>query len=453
MSDLLRVQNSQEGFSLDVGILGGGLAGLLLAYELKKLGIRATVIEKEPTVGGLCRSLNVNGYTFDYGSHILFSKDKALLEYLLKFLNGNYISHYRNTKILYKGKLVKYPFENGLHDLDINERYECVIDFINAYIARNYEKKTPPQNFKEWCYYVFGKSISEKYLIPYNEKIWKRPLEEISLEWVGGRVPNPPFEDILKSALGIPTEGYTHQLNFYYPLRGGIQALVEGIASKLDRSQILTEFEVKTLKIEDQKFYISNGKKELEFDKVISSIPLLELIKAIKNVPKDIVNISRRLQYNSLVVIMLGLPKSAILVKNVHWLYVPHEGIFHRISFLHNYSQHMAPKNKGSILAEVSIPNGKKPNLKEILEITKEDLEKLCIIKNKEDTEIEHAEYVKYAYIVYDHAYTISRETIIKYLKSIGIDVLGRFGSWKYLNMDAVALDVLSYVKNLGDIY
>jgi hypothetical protein len=52
----------------------------------------------------------------------------------------------------------------------------------------------------------------------------------MSHHWVDGRIPRPPVEDIIKSAIGIETEGYTHQAVFSYPLDGGIGALVNAIA-------------------------------------------------------------------------------------------------------------------------------------------------------------------------------------------------------------------------------
>ena len=90
-----------------------------------------------------------------------------------------------------------------------------------------------PANLEEWGYHAFGRSISEKYFLPYNRKIWKTEPREMGLDWVG-RVPKPPVEDVVKSALGIETEGYTHQLHFRYPLRGGFEALV----TRIDRRPV-----------------------------------------------------------------------------------------------------------------------------------------------------------------------------------------------------------------------
>ncbi|MEM3479925.1 MAG: NAD(P)/FAD-dependent oxidoreductase, partial [Candidatus Bathyarchaeia archaeon] len=64
-----------------------------------------------------------------------------------------------------------------------------------------------PKNLSEWIYSFFGKWIAERYLVPYNLKIWKRPLEEIDVDWVYtlGRLPIPDWRDVVRSAMGQPT--------------------------------------------------------------------------------------------------------------------------------------------------------------------------------------------------------------------------------------------------------
>ena len=203
-------------------ILGGGLAGLTAAYYL---GGKVPVLEAEEKPGGLCRSFNKDGFVYDIGGHILFSRDRDLLEEITGWLGDNLDRRRRNNQILYRDRYVKYPFENGLSALAQEDIYECLISFLNR-------PDLDPKNLEEWCYARFGKGIAEKYLIPYNRKIWKRNLKELSLLWVD-RIPDPSREDIVKSALGIETEGYTHQLNFYYPRWGGIQALIESLSNKL----------------------------------------------------------------------------------------------------------------------------------------------------------------------------------------------------------------------------
>ena len=235
---------------MKIGILGGGLTGLTLASLLTH---DCEVLEKNIECGGLCRSLQEDGFTFDFGgAHIIFSKNQKPVDFMLKTLGENYEQHRRNNKVFFKDRYVKYPFENGLSELPKVDTFEC----LYYYLMNNYDK---PANFKQWIYYTFGKGIAEKYLIPYNEKIWNCNTSEMSMHWVSDRVPKPPMEDIVKSAVGLETEGYAHQLYFYYPKHGGIQALIKSLESKV--SKITRNFNAGTIRKKGNKWYVSNGEE------------------------------------------------------------------------------------------------------------------------------------------------------------------------------------------------
>ena len=222
-----------------LGILGGGLSGLVLASRLPD----SEVLEQAERPGGLCRSLTFDGFTFDpHGSHVLFSRNPQAIEFYEGLLRDNVCRRRRNTKVYYKGRYVKYPFENGLSDLPIEDNARCTLGYIQAYLARHTGTAPKPSNFREWLYHRFGPGITEAYLLPYNEKIWKTPAERMGVEWVEGRVPDPPLEDVVKSALGVPTEGYTHQLHFMYPREQGVEALVRALlpaVPRVDRKSVV----------------------------------------------------------------------------------------------------------------------------------------------------------------------------------------------------------------------
>ncbi len=61
-----------------VVIIGGGPAGLTAAYELCKRNIPSEVLEKDPVVGGLARTVSYKGYHFDIGGHRFFTKVRAV---------------------------------------------------------------------------------------------------------------------------------------------------------------------------------------------------------------------------------------------------------------------------------------------------------------------------------------------------------------------------------------
>ena len=335
---------------MKIAILGAGLSGLTIGYMLNQNGINFEILEKEQECGGLMRTLQEDGFSFDYsGSHIIFSKNNETLNFILTLLGRNKVKNRRNTKVLYNGCFVKYPFENGLSDLSKEENFECLNSFIQNLLIKQ-KGKIKPGNLKDWFYYTFGKGIAEKYLIPYNEKIWKFPVEKMGLDWVE-RIPDPPIEDIIKSSLGIETEGYTHQLHFYYPKVGGIQAITKLLEAKIEKN-ITTNYDVEKLKYEDAQWFVSNGKTEKSFDKLVSTVPIQKLVEAI-NAPKKVKAAANELKYNSLVTVILGINKSKI--NDLSWLYIPDKKIWaHRVSFPSNYSRFVAPPKKSSILAEIT---------------------------------------------------------------------------------------------------
>jgi protoporphyrinogen oxidase len=430
---------------MKIGILGGGLSGLTLGYHLKK---DFEILEKNSECGGLCRSLAEDGFTFDYGgSHVIFTKDKEVFNLYRKLLRGNWKRKRRNSKILFKGRYIKYPFENGLYQLPKQDNYECLLTFIQNLIERGRGKVKNPTNFQEWMYYTFGKGITEKYLIPYNRKIWNYPPDKISLGWLENSIPMPPADDIIKSSLGIKTEGYSQNLVFYYPIHGGINALVKPMEEKL-KKRISYNFEVKSVKKEGKRFIVSNGSEEKEYERLVSTIPLPELIDAMQ-APKDVREAKRKLRYNSLVSVMLGV--DAPRINNISWMYVPDDadGDFNRLSFPFNFSESVVPAGKSSILAETTCAYNDRiwrQSDKSAISSVVEHLKKIGITKSSQIC-YESVRRSKYAYIIYDMDYKKNTSKIFNFLKKSGVESCGRFAEFKYMNMAACIKSAIDKAK------
>ena len=260
------------------------------------------------------------------------------------------------------------------------------------------------------------------------------------------RVPNPPVADVVKSALGIETEGYVHQAYFYYPLRGGIQAAIEALEKKL-AGHAVAGFEVKKLRREGDSWVASDGKKEKVYDKVVSTMPIQALVAAM-DATKQVRKAADDLKYTSLVSVMLGLDTAKI--NDLSWLYIPEEASLpHRVSFPSNYSPNVAPKSKSSVLAEITCMKGDatwKMKDEEIIARVTEDLYRLKII-DKKTVFFAAAKRSAYAYVVNDMKYAENLKIIKDYVSEAGIDLLGRFSEFKYLNMDACVEHAQTYVK------
>ncbi len=427
-------------------ILGGGLTGVTLARLLAEKGDAVTVFEKNAKTGGLCVSEERNGFTFDAGgSHIVFSRDTEVLKFMQDVLNTNWEFRNRNTKIFYKGRYVKYPFENGLADLPKEDRYFCISEYIKMLIASEKGEIAEPQNFKEWIYATFGKGIAECYLVPYNEKIWNYPTDKMSKHWMDGRVPRPPVEDIIKSAVGIETEGYTHQAVFSYPVTGGIEALVRAIEKPV-RDKILIGTEVTAVRKTKEGWEVTAGGKTYGGDRLVSTIPLQVLLPMI-SAPDDIKKAVSALRYNSIACISVGIKGT---VPDISWMYIPERkwGAFNRLSFPSNFSSKVAPEGCASILAEITYNDGdavSEMTDAEIIEHTVSGLKSMGLVgDNVVHTAVDR---FKYAYVVYDTEYLKNIKIVRDWVESRGFDLVGRFSQFEYLNMDGCIRSVLNFVE------
>ncbi len=419
-------------------IVGGGLTGLAAAYRAaSKYGVSTLLLEADERVGGLLRSEFIGGYLFDIGgSHILFSKSEERLRNLLRHLRRvRWFVHRRVTRIYLKGSFVKYPFEVGLADLPPETRVRVLKGMIAAT-----RERAEPKNFLEWIYAVFGEGMAEEYLVPYNRKLWKIPLDEITLEWVGGRVPNPPLDDIIKAAVGETVEAYTHQLVFMYPRKGGIEALAKEIAAdaKGAGAEILTSAPVERVESLGNSLRIKYRGGESECGRVIYTAPLTVAPRIIKDLSGESRALLSRLRSVPLAVVGIG---ARVRPPFIHWVYFPgEETVFHRLAVLSRYSTYNAPKGSASFIAEVSfrsIDELRGTSDDAIVRKVVEGMEYVGLIKAS-DVEVTSVWRWEHAYPVYDTARSKALRKAIPELKELGIIPAGRFGAWEYLNMDAV---------------
>ncbi len=412
---------------MPIGILGGGLAGLTIGAHVEG---ECEVLEKDSRGGGHCQSVQEEGFTYDAGGpHIIFSRDSSMVEYMVSLLGENVHKARRNNKIFFDGRYVKYPFENGLFDLSPQDRFECLYHYIrNDYPA-------PKTNFKEWIYHHFGKGLAEKYLIPYNEKIWNVPAEELGLEWVEGRVPKPPVEDVIKAAVGVETEGYTHQLYFDYPKRGGIESLPLAMGSKVEN--IVTGFNVQKIWKEHRGWCVSDGRSTRRYDSLAATIPMHELVRAVEGVPREINDAVQSLRFNALTTVSIGL--STARLPDYTAVYVPDPEIrFHRVSFPAMFSHHNAPAGQALIQAEITTNPGDgthEMSNDELLRDVIADLEAMGLI---------HASEVCYGRVIRtEYGYVVQNDDCRRNLKrakawfeQAGIALCGRLAEFEYINMD-----------------
>jgi protoporphyrinogen oxidase len=426
-----------------IGILGGGVAGLSLANFLHEETI---IFEKESQVGGLCRSFDFEGIPFDIGPHILFSKNKAVLDFHSTLTEM--ASHNRLNRILLRNKLVKYPFENNLNALEPDDRDYCLREFIH-----NPYRAIDENNMLQFFLKNFGEGITDLYLYPYNKKIWKMDPSCLDLQMVE-RIPKPPVQDVIDGAEGSPKEGYTHQAKFLYPTAGGFQTIVDAYEKRIIQKgdTIVRNFEISKIDHQAASWSIkSTSGQKYTVDKIVSTIPLPELNRIV-GANSFIEELSSSSLYNSIHIVMLRYRGDTMVDQFA--LYVPDSKIiFHRLSRLNFFgSNYGAGSGDLFLMAEVTFrPNSYLANVptNEIVSRCVDDLDSLGIA-NRKNLKSSLVKTFPYAYVIYDLNHRYRTDMQLDYFRNKGILCHGRFGKFEYQNSDKVVEDSMELANRIN---
>jgi len=418
-------------------ILGAGLAGLSAAWHLQRKGIDCCIFEKESEVGGLCRSKKINGFTFDYDGHLLHFRRRYTFNLVKSILGDNLSEHQRSAWIYTRGQYSRYPFQANLYGLSASIIKECLLGFIQTHNNGRHTKKIKDLNFLDWIYQTFGKGIAKHFMIPYNTKFWTVSPGELTCEWLDGFIPVPTLRQILEGTIEDSKRQFGYNGCFWYPKKGGINQLSFALASEI--KNIYTNCRIVEIDLNEKEIRTSSGNKE-RFNYLISTIPLPEIPYLIKKIPAQINSSFRKLNWNSIYNLNLGIEKNGFLKK--HWIYYPQKEIcFFRIGFFHNFSSCLAPPDKSSLYIEVSYSKDKPIDKNNIVSSIKRDLRKTGVLGKDDNIFAQDINDIKYGYPIYDKNYRQAREKIFGFLERNNIMACGRYGSWRYMTMEDAIIE------------
>jgi protoporphyrinogen oxidase len=426
-------------------IIGAGVSGLSLGLLLDG---ELEIFESAEDVGGHATSIIEDGWTFDRGPHIMFSKRADVLDFMIRSLRGNVHASRRNSKVCIDGHFAKYPIENDLAALPTELRNRCLIDFL---FNEHSDPTTEPRNLHEWFLKTFGQGLTEAYFVPYNEKIWKVPIKDLSMLW-SERIPQPPPIDVVRGALGIETDGYVHQLHFHYPRRGGYQAIPRAFAQLLpeDRIHCSTPIE-KIIPSSDGPRVVAQG-VERAFDRVVSTTPLPILLQLLDEVPDVLRDAVAALRVHPMLVISLGF--RGVDPHQFSSVYFPADDfLVNRISSPCTFSPENGPLGCYSIQAEItSTPGGPELAMADaaVVDHVVDGLKRNRVLRPDEEPIYSRVERYEYAYIVYERGYEQRFALVRQWLEGHGIHPHGRFGAFEYLNVDGCVIRSIELAERLN---
>ncbi len=413
-----------------VVILGAGMAGFGAAYHLRSHGVQSQIFEKNKHYGGNASSFNTNGFIFDVGPHISFTKKERIQLLFAESVKNKYETFNVTVNNLWKGYWIKHPAQVNLHGLPEN----MVVTIIEEFIETKNAKDPSIKNFKDWLYAGFGKTFAEAFPMKYGHKFHTTTAENMSVDWVGPRVYQPDIKEVLHGALSKNTKDVHYVSHFRYPTSGGYVAYLDGF---VDDTSITLNHELIQLNHETKELHFENG-LVITYNQVISSIPLPELIPLIKNVPENIQLATQKLACSTCVIVNLGIDREEI--SEAQWSYFyDEEIIFTRLSFPHMQSKNNTPEGCGSIQAEIYFSDKYKPLSKqpeEFMEQTITDLIHCGMLTEKDKIIFKEAKIIPYANVIFDHDRAENLAIVHEYLDEIGVNYCGRYGEWGYLWTD-----------------
>jgi UDP-galactopyranose mutase len=476
-------------------VIGAGPTGLSAAYHLGKDSL---LLERNGNVGGWCRSIVDKGFTFDCAGHIMFSNDPYVHELYRLLLGDNVHWQDREAWIYSKNVYTRYPFQGALHGLPPDVLKECLLGAIEARfgslkpqaaetarklnghsnghanghsnalkrgsspvdckpdsitdccadgiaestanlidLGANARSAGAPayRNFEEFIYKVWGAGVARHFAIPYNRKLWAVPLTEMETSWLGGRVPLPDLEEMIDGALRPVARPQGPNARFGYPLRGGFQALMDGFLPHL-RGEVKLNAEVSRIVPSRHLVELADGSR-YTYDKLISTMPLPELIRAIGDEAPEAVRLAaNRLRHVSVRCVNLGIGREALTDK--HWIYYPENSVFHRIFVQGAASPHNNAPGGFALTCEITYsPHKPLPcDGDALIERCIADCIAVGIIDADDPIVARNQVDMPYAYVVYDHARAENVAVARDWLARADIELAGRYSEWEYYNSD-----------------
>ena len=419
-----------------VHILGGGPAGLAAAYFAKIKKIPFSIYEAKSSVGGNCRTLVFDDCNFDTGAHRFHNKNKIATSAIKSLIDNDLISVNAPSKIYWNSTMTPFPLDpkSFISDFHILDK----VKIISENIFNIFLNQKPDLSFKEAAYRKYGKTISEKFLINYTEKLWGVSANILHNEVTGDRFKNLTPLTLIKSLFNQRESNSKHlEGSFLYPKNGYgqiFESIENIISNKIMYNYRIKKIHTKNNSIDQVSF--SNGER-VKTEKAISTLPLNYFIHILEpSAPEDIITMANSLKFRNLRLAIFTLNCDSFS-KNAS-IYFPEKKFpFTRLYEPKNRSISMAPKGKTCIVIEVPYKDGDK-----IGEI--DDDEFLMSIQNhlSSNNIINRSLFLESKSVVMPNAYPvitkeskINTKKIYKYLKSFkNLKMIGRNAQFKYLH-------------------
>jgi len=423
-------------------IIGGGLTGLVAGERLEKSGVSVAVFEREAEPGGACRSIDADGFVFDYTGHLLHVARPETEAYLDELGVWRSLAvHRRRAAVVIGGRTTPYPVQINTHGLAPEVRRDCLLGFIRVWANTGVDEA---QDFREWVLGRFGEGLARHFFFPYNSKLYRAEPDELSLDWVGRYVPKPTLEEVVDGALGLHDAEVGYNATFRYPQRGGIRLLPDAVAKRVSSLQLGRE--VIRVHLGERWLELADGER-VRWRRLLSTISLPALMDSVVDeLPDEVADARRSLRWVRVLNLALGV--AGEVPSPEHWLYFPDPGLpFYRVGFPSNHGE-LAPDGHHTVSVELSL-DPETGDVNELAGAAERALVDVGLL-DPAAVRIRRVTVVDPAYVVFDHPRRGAVAALRAYLRDRCVTLAGRWAEWKYSAMEDAILDGMRTARNIG---
>jgi protoporphyrinogen oxidase len=415
----------------DIIILGSGMAGFGAAYRLSSEGVTPVMYDKNPYHGGHTASFrSENGFLFDQGPHISFTKDTRMQTLFAESVDQKYETVQITLNNYWRGYWPLHPVQLHLHGLP----EEVVIKVIADFVATRQEPERPVNTYSEWLLASFGQTFASLFPMQYARKYHLTTAENMSIDWLGPRIYRPSLEEVLRGALSATAPQIHYITHFRYPTEGGFMSYLRKF---VPLGNLRLGHELVSIDPHERQLRFANG-LITRYQALISSVPLPDLVRMIVGIPQDVLDAAGKLACSSCVLVNIGVDRDDLSTAHITYFY-DDDICFTRLGFPHMLSASNVPPGTGSIQAEIYFSEKYKPfagSPDDWIQPVVRDLRRCGLLRDADRVLFSRAMLLRYANVIFDLERAAALETVHGYLDDIGIAYCGRYGDWGYMWTD-----------------
>ncbi|MCA9580314.1 MAG: FAD-dependent oxidoreductase [Myxococcales bacterium] len=410
-------------------IIGGGMTGLAFAEEVHDRDYLIVEAEEEP--GGYCRTIHQDGFVWDYSGHFFHFKHPDIEQHLVSRMGDQKVLKVaRESRIYWEGDLVDFPFQKNIHQLPKDAFIDCLVDLY-------FKEDREVDNFHDMLYAKFGRGIAERFLIPYNEKLYATDLRTLDVDAMGRFFPHANRDEIIRNFKNPDNSSYN--ATFTYP-EGGAMQYVNALLQGIDRGRLCLGERVLAIDVEDR--VARTTAREIRYQQLVSTVPFPRLLEM-----AEVSHDPAIYTWNKVLVFNLGFDRKG--PEKVHWIYFPQRELpFYRVGFYDN----IFGADRMSLYVELGFPRDANVTPEQIDSLRTEvlsALEKVSIVEGHQLVS-SHAIILDPAYVHITKASTADVERHRESLASKGVFSAGRYGSWTYCSIEDNIVEARALARSIA---